>query len=685
MRFKLFLFLTAGATGLAGGALAAQNAVRSSPVDVREVVVTAAPFAVAEDELITNVDVVGAEALAQGPPGGLGDVLNGMPGVRTTAFGAGASRPVIRGLAGPRVQVLTNGVGLIDASALSPDHQVASDPAEAERIEVLRGPSALRYGGSAIGGVVNIIDERIPTRAARGGADGRVSAQGSTVDDGRAVSGQVKIGEGPLVVSIDGTHRESDDYKIPVAPESRRQAALEGETPEPADRLENSAVNLSSYGVGASWLLDNGGFVGVAVKRTTTDYGVPGHSHEQEHEHDHEHEDEHDHEHEEEAPVTIDLEQTRYDFRGELPAALGPFEKVQWSAGYADYEHVELEGEEVGTRFLSDGFEGRLELVQRARDGWEGAVGVQALRRNFDAVGEEAYVPKTRIEEVGAFTVQRVDRDSWGFEGGLRLDRRDLDSLAGQRDFTNVSASAGLFTRPTDGVFLGVSIARNARAPTEAELFANGPHAATRGFEVGDPELDSEVAYSIEGSAHFEAGRFSLDGHVFAIRYQDFIDLAPTGEEEDGLAVFQYVQTDAKFWGFELEGQAELWRDGDRRLRLEGAADWVRGSTDLGPPARIPPWSATARLVYASDRLDGRLEVRRVGEQDRVADFELPTDAYTQVNLFGAFKPVADRDVRVFAEVRNLTDEEIREHASFLKDIAPQPGRNFRLGVSYAF
>ena len=676
MRFKLFLFLTAGAASLAGAASAAQNAVRSGPTEVGEVVVTAAPFAVAEDELITNVDVVTAGELAQSAPGGLGDMLNGLPGVRTTSFGPGASRPVIRGLAGPRVQVLTNGVGLIDASALSPDHQVASDPSEAERIEVLRGPSALRYGGSAIGGVVNIIDERIPTRAARGGVDGRLSAQGSSVDDGRALSGQVKIGEGPLVVSIDATHRESDDYKIPVAPESKRQAALEGETPEPAKRLENSAVDLSSYGVGASWLLDGGGFVGLAVKRTTTDYGVPGHSHEHEHEDDHEHE---------EAPVTIDLEQTRYDFRGELPAALGPFDKVQWSAGYADYEHVELEGDEVGTRFLSDGFEGRLELVQRARGGWEGAVGIQALRRNFDAVGEEAYVPKTRIEEVGAFTVQRVDRDSWGFEGGLRLDRRDLDSLAGQRDFTNFSASAGLFTRPADGVFLGVSLARNSRAPTESELFANGPHVATRGFEVGDQDLDSEVAYSIEGNAHFEAGRFSLDAHLFAIRYEDFIDLAPTGEEEDGLAVFQYVQTDAKFWGFELEGEAELWRDGDRRLTLNGSADWVRGSTDLGPPARIPPWSATARLVYASDRLDGRLEVRRVGEQDRVADFELPTDSYTQVNLFAAFKPVVDRDFRVFAEVRNLTDEEIREHASFLKEIAPQPGRNFRLGVSYAF
>lgn len=668
MRFKLFLFLTAGAAGLAGAASAAQNAVRSGPTEVGEVVVTAAPFAVAEDELITNVDVVTAGELAQAAPGGLGDMLNGLPGVRTTSFGPGASRPVIRGLAGPRVQVLTNGVGLIDASALSPDHQVASDPAEAERIEVLRGPSALRYGGSAIGGVVNIIDQRIPTRAARGGVDGRLSAQASSVDDGRAVSGQLKIGEGPLVVSIDATHRESGDYKVPVAPESARRAALEGEAPEPAKRLKNSAVDLTSYGVGASWLLDGGGFVGFAVKRTTTDYGVPGQSHEHE-----------------QAPVIIDLEQTRYDFRGELPAALGPFDKVQWSAGYADYEHVELEGDEVGTRFLSDGFEGRLELVQRARDGWEGAIGVQALRRNFDAVGEEAYVPKTRIEEVGAFTVQRVDRDSWGFEGGLRLDRRDLDSLVGQRDFTNFSASAGLFTRPSEGVFLGVSLARNARAPTEAELFAGGPHVATRGFEIGDADLDSEVAYSIEGNAHFEAGRFSLDAHLFAIRYRNFIDLAPTGGEEDGLAVFQYVQTDAKFRGFELEGEAELWRDGDRKLTLQGAADWVRGSTDLGPPARIPPWSATARLVFASDRLDGRLEVRRVGEQDRVVDFELPTDGYTQVNLFGAVKPNPDVDVRVFAEVRNLTDEEIREHASFLKDIAPQPGRNFRLGVSYAF
>jgi iron complex outermembrane receptor protein len=603
-----------------------------------------------------------------------------MPGLRSTFFGPGASRPVIRGLAGPRVQVLTNGVGQIDASALSPDHQVATDPQEARQIEVLRGPSTLLYGGSAIGGVVNIIDERIATRRPDGPVDGRISAQASSVDDGRQLSGALSANLGPLVLTLDGLRREADDYVVPVPPESRRLAELEGEEPEDSDVVENSSIELSAFGAGLSYVHDRG-FFGASVKRTETLYGVPGHAHG--HGEEHEEEDE-EHEQEEEA-VSIDLKQTRYDFRGEYELT-GPFERLRGSVGLADYEHVELEGDEVGTRFESEGIEGRFELIQRKRGNLSGALGVQALARSLSAVGEEAYVPSTDIRETGVFTVQRWDRGDLGFEGGLRLDRRTLESEAGERDFTNLSASAGVFARPQEGVFLGLNLSRNERAPTEAELFAFGEHAATRAFEIGDADLDSEVAYSAEAAAHFEAGRLEVDVHLFAARYNGFIDLRATGEESDeGTAVFAYRQTDATFHGLEAEAELTLWESGARELDLELAFDYVRGSTDLGPPARIPPYSLTARLVYETDLLETRLEVRRVGEQDRVAEFELPTDAYTLVNLFGSLKLPQAPGATLFAEARNLTDEEAREHTSFLKDLAPLPGRNFRVGLSYRF
>jgi iron complex outermembrane receptor protein len=676
---KTYLFAAAGLAALAAGSAHAE-----APKEVTEFVVTAAPYVVSMDSVTTSVEVMKRDDLDAAPSAGLGDVLAGLPGVRSTFFGPGASRPVIRGLAGPRVLVLSNGVGMIDASALSPDHQVANDPQEAERIEVLRGPSALAYGGSAIGGIVNIIDDRISSTKVDG-LHGRMLVSGTTVDEGSSVSASVKAGVGDWVFSLDGLHRESSDYDIPSPAESRLFMAAEGEEylGKEASTVANTAVELNAYGGGVSYVGDKG-FLGVAVKRTDTTYGVPGHAHEAHEDHDHDH----DHEHEdEEGGVQIDLKQTRYDLRGGLNLDMGLFDQLKVSAGYADYEHAELEGGHIGTQFLSEGWEARAELVQKARGGWQGALGLQALSRTLDANGDEAYVPSTETHELGVFTLQRLDNDTWGVEGGLRLDRRELETDALSRDFTNVSASVGGFVRPTEGWFLGLSASRTARAPTEAELFANGAHAATRGFEVGNPDLDSEVSYSLDATAHYGSGPWEMDLHAFAVKYDGFIDLRANGQidEESGFAIFDYIQTDATFYGAEAEVSYRLWQDGERSFTLEGAADYVRGDTDLGPPARIPPWSVTGRAAFDGGWWTGKLELRQVGEQDRVAEFELPTDGYRVLNAYLSATPFADKKLKLFLEGRNLNDAEAREHASFLKDLAPLPGRSFRLGVGYKF
>ncbi len=651
--------------------------------EVSKVIVTAAPYGVSADALTASVAVVDRTQLDLAPPKGLGDALAGLPGVRSTAFGAGASRPVVRGLAGPRVQVLTNGVGQIDASALSPDHQVATDPGEAERIEVLRGPAALAYGGSAIGGVVNIIDDRIASRQPTDGLSGRLLGSAGTGDNSYALSGAVHATVGPFVLSLDAMKRNSKDYKIPVYPESKRLLASEGETAEGGGgKLENSAVDLETFGAGLSYVGDKG-YVGMSIKRTDSRYGVPGHAHEGGDDHDH---DDHDHDHAEEAPVTIGLRQTRIDLRGEYDLDLGPFSKVRFSGGHADYTHTEFEGDAVGTKFTSDGYEGRLELVQAERGGWKGAVGVQALRRNFDAVGDEAYVPKTKITEFGAFTQQRLELDNgYGVEGGLRIDTRELDSLKGKADFTNLSGSVGAFWRPTTGSFIGLALSRTSRAPTESELFAEGPHAATRGFEVGDANLKEEVATSVEATFHYSNDRLSGDLHLFAARYDGFIDLRPTGAEADGMAVYNYTQTDADFHGLEAELTYRVWSEGQRSVSLQGGADYVRGSSDLGPPARIPPYAVSLKALYEGPMWSGNVEVRRTGGQDRVAELELPSDGYTTLNASLAWKPTGDARLRLFLDGRNLTNAEVREHVSFLKDIAPSPGRQVRAGIALRF
>lgn len=669
------VLLTAAAVSALAGAAQAQTSPASQPVDrVEDVIVTAAPYGISQRATTIATDVLDEAYLATAPAASLGDLVANRPGMRSTDFAPGASRPVIRGLSGPRVQVLTNGIGLIDASSVSPDHAVATDPAEANRIEIIRGPATLIYGGSAIGGVVNVLDDRIPTEQPEGGIDGVLSTQVSSVDNGRGGFGRVTVGAGSFAVTLDGVRRTTDDYDIPAPALSRRLAEAEGVARGDETEQPNSATDLTAWGVGGSWIGDKG-FLGLSYKTTDSEYGTVA-----------------------EPTVFIDLNQDRYDLRGEYRFDRGPLQAVRGSVGHATYTHTEFEDVgEPGTIFNSDGTEARLDLVQRTRDGWNGAWGVQGLDRTFEAIGEEAFVPTSDISEIGVYTVQRLDRAGWGVEGGLRFDRRELSAtpIGGAsevtRSFDNWSASVAGFLKPAPGLFLGLSLARNERAPSEVELFADGVHIATAAYETGDVNLDKEKVTTLEGTVHYDRGPFTGDLHVYHSWYDGFIDERPTGadfyfaEEDEFFPIFQFVQTDATFKGFELEGAYALWESGDRKLSLVGAADYVRADTDLGPAARIPPWSVTTGLSWTTARYDVSGEVRHVAEQDRVADGELPTDAYTMVNLKAAFRPLADRNVTVFAEARNLTDEEAREHVSFLKDIAPLPGRNIRVGVAYRF
>ncbi len=661
--------LTAVGWAALSGAAAAQDAPRANELD--EVIVTGAPYGISARATTIATTVIDEEALAAAPASSLGDLVAGLPGMRSTDFAPGASRPVIRGLSGPRVQVLTNGIGLIDASSVSPDHQVATDPAEANRIEIVRGPATLAYGGTAIGGVVNVLDNRIPTEMPDG-VDGMVSTQPSSVDGGWSVSGRATFALGPVAVSLDGVSKRADDYDIPAPAISQRLADEEGIPRGPGRTQPNSFSELDSRGLGLSWI-GSRGFIGASVKDLSSTYGVVA-----------------------EEDVFIQLEQTREDLRGALTLDSGPFQRLTGSLGHADYTHTEFEGPgNPGTVFQSDGWEARADLVQRTRDGWNGAIGAQTLSRSFEAIGAEAFVPASKVEEAGIYTVQRLDRAGWGLEGGLRYDRRTVTAapLSGgaeiERDFDNWSGSAAAFIKPSADLFLGVSLAHNERAPSEVELFADGLHIATGAYETGDATLDNETVTTIEGTVHYDAGRFHADLHAYASTYDGFIDERDTGavfvDGGESFPIFQFVQTGAEFRGFEAEAGYDLWTSGERALSLEGAVDFVDAETDLGPAARIPPYSVTGRLLWVSTPFDATLEVRRVGEQDQLAAYELGTDGYTMVNLSGAWRPFADRDISIFAEGHNLTDTEAREHVSFLKDRAPLPGRNFRAGISYRF
>lgn len=673
---RLALCVGLGWASLAGTALA-QTPAPGGPdpdpdeVQIDDVIVTGMPFGISARATTLATTVLNDEALAVAPAASLGDLVSGLPGVRSTDFAPGASRPIIRGLSGPRVQVLTNGIGLIDASSVSPDHQVATDPAEARRIEIIRGPATLAYGGTAIGGVVNVIDARIPEDLPDG-IDGRLSLQGSSVDGGRLASARLTAAAGAWAFTVDGLSKRADDYDIPVPSISRQLADRDGLTPADTGTQPNSFAELQSWGAGASWIGERG-YVGASFKDLSSTYGVVA-----------------------EEGVFIELEQTRYDVRGALDFSDGPLQSLRGAWGQSDYTHTEFEGPgEPGTVFLSEGQEARLDLVLRPRGGWNGAIGVQVLDRQFVARGDEAYLPASNIEEAGLYTVQRLDRPGWGLEGGLRYDRRRLAAtpLSGgpEQDLTfgNWSGSAAIFARPGRDLFVGLGAAYNSRAPSEVELFADGLHVATAAYETGDPGLESEKVSTLEATAHYDAGRLRGDLHIYVSHYDGFIDERPTGavfiDGGETYPVFAFVQTHADFKGFEAEAAYDLWSSGSRTLTLEVAADLVQARTDLGPAARIPPWSLTGRAIWQAGPIESTLELRHVGRQTRLADYELPTDSYTLINLSGLLRPFGQNGPTVFLEARNLADVEAREHASFLKDIAPQPGRSLRLGVSYSF
>ena len=652
------------------------------------IVVTASPLNRSVDEAITGLSILTDDDLEDRLAATIGETLKLEPGVSSTSFGAGASRPIIRGQGGDRVRVLLNGVGSIDASSASPDHAVAAEPAQAERIEVLRGASILRYGSSGSGGVVNSIDGRIPSEFPDGNTDVAVRVGASSVDLGRQAAASIDQRAGNFVFHFDGTFREADDYRIPTEAESEAQLESEGEEiPEDFDEnrdLENSFAESGSLTAGVSYIGDNG-FIGIAVNNFTSTYGIPG-GHEEGEEEGEEGEEGGEEEEEEEGGVFIDLDQTRVDLNAGLDLG-GPIERLQVFAGYADYEHTEFEGPgEVGTVFSNEGFEIRAEAIQAAIGTWKAAHGVQYRERDFSAIGEEAFVPPTVTEQLGVYTFHELEIGNGHIEAAGRYERTNQEnSVSGEEvdfDLFSISGGGNLFL--ADGFRVGVNGFRTERAPTTEELFSDGPHLATSQFEIGDSTLGKEVATGAEASARYADSARSISVNAFYTDYSDYIFEQETGEIEDGLPVFQFVGEDAEFYGFEAVGETDLVDVGTFQLSADSLVEFVRATAESGDLPRIPPLSVLSGLEAESDRLKLRAEWEYVSEANDVAAFELPTDSYNQINAFLTWKAPVDskQDVQLRVSVLNIFDVEARQHASFLKDVVPLPGRNVRFSIS---
>ena len=657
------------------------------------------------DDAITGISIMEGDVLEDRLAPTIGETLKTEPGVSSTFFGAGASRPVIRGQGGDRIRVLTNGIGSIDASSASPDHAVAAEPAQAEQIEVLRGASLLRFGSSGAGGVVNIIDGRIPTEQPDG-TEVSVRFGASSVDLGRELAGSLDTSIGSnLVLHLDGTWRETDNYKIPGFAESEIfHEAEEDEHDDENDddhdddhddderegeafgKLENSFTESSSFTGGLSYIGDRG-HIGISLQQTDSLYGIPGgheHGHGEEEE-DHEDE-EHEHEEEEEEMISIDLKQTRLDMNGSYELD-GFFERLQFFAGYADYEHTELEGDEIGTVFANEGWETRIEAIQREKDDWRAAYGIQIRNRDFSAIGAEAFVPPTETTQMGIYTFQEKRMGDLHIDAAARYENTEQkNSVTGfEKDFDLFSVSGGADYHINEEIRLGATVFRTERAPTSEELFSNGPHLATSAFEVGDVNLGKETATGVEAAYRHRGDNHFFTVNAFYTDYDNYIFESRTGDEEDGLDVFEFRGEDATFKGFEVQGAYELGYTGDVFLSVDGLVEYVRAETDSGNLPRIPPLSVLVGGEAEWNDLKFRTELDFAAEQNKIASEELPTEDYTLWNAFLTWTLEGEDDVQFRLSVMNILDDEARQHTSFLKDVVPLPGRNVRFSVRADF
>ncbi|MEL7454195.1 MAG: TonB-dependent receptor, partial [Pseudomonadota bacterium] len=445
---------------LAGTAVAQEgddaDPIRVKYLNLDEVVTTSSPIARPLGQTIASNSVLKEEELAERLASSIGETLRNEPGISSTSFGAGASRPIIRGLGGDRIRVLTDGIGTFDAAQTSPDHAVPVEPALAERIEVLRGAASLLYGSSAAGGVVNTITGIIPETEPENGFEGAARYSYSTVDNGNEVAGGANVQLGQFVFHAEGSFRDAGDYDIPGLVASDQlvealaaEAIANGELFDPNEEFEtgfvpNSDLETSSGAFGASWLFDNGGydgFIGASVSYLETNYGVPeGVLTEEDLEGDEdEGEDEGEEEGEEEG-IRIDLDQIRFDTKAEIRGDLGLFEKARFRFGYADYQHFELEGDEVGTEFNNDEFEGRLELtgktVEAAGGEIRSAIGGQFRVRDFEAIGAEAFVPPSEQDQYAIFGLAEYTTGPWILDVSARYENvsNETDSFVAEED-----------------------------------------------------------------------------------------------------------------------------------------------------------------------------------------------------------------------------------------------------------
>jgi iron complex outermembrane receptor protein len=671
-----------GAAALGGAAAQAQPSPSGAPapaVVLPEVRVSADPLGADLLRATRPVGLLLSPELERALDTSLGATLAGQPGVHTSGFGTAAGRPVIRGQDGARVRITQNGLDTLDVSALSPDHAVAIDPLTADRIEILRGPATLPFGGGAVGGLVNVVSERIPL-SRQDALGGRLIASTDSATGGHSAGFSLKAGSRGLNWTLGAFDRQAGEYRIPGL-------ATAGDPDSRTRRLPNSQARGDGYSGGVSWIGDRV-VLGAAHSALGSRYGIPT-----------------------EADVFIRMRQQRSEALAQIEEPLPGLTRLKLTLAEGRYRHEEVEGAgEVGTAFAVRGREGRLELAHAPLGGLRGVLGAQLRERTLQARGEEAYVPGSRDRNDGLFYVAERPIGAARLEMGWRGERASLrpEEASGlpSRRFALNALSAGLSAPVASGYRIAANLGSAQRAPALEELYAQGAHAATATWEIGNPALRPERSINLDLSVRRTAGALRWKAGAFANRYANYLYGKATDENGDGLADrvdaenalansatdpgageyarIAYAQGHARFVGLEAEID---WRPAGSPWSLRAFGDLARGRIEgEGNVPRMAPARIGAALDWASGPWSGFVSVLSVGGQRRVAAFETTSPGYTRIDAEIALRlGTVPGAPTLFVQGRNLLDETIRPHTSFVKDRVPMPGRSVLAGVRARF
>jgi iron complex outermembrane receptor protein len=682
------------------------------PHELEEVVVESEPLERTIGSLARPVTVLKDAELRQQMAPTIGSALSQQPGINNQSFGPGVGQPVIRGLSGPRVRIMENGIGNNDVSNISPDHANSIEPSQAERIEVLRGPSTLLYGSGAIGGVVNVIDNRVPDKKADKPIGGAFNQIYNSALDETSSSLKLEGGESQFAYHLDGFYRNSgneiiggDAIDVNAARAYDPALAEEPYLVNTNGYVPNTNARAKGGTVGASWV-DDIGYAGAAINTLENNYGIPPIG-------------------VPDAPsIRINLQQTKYDFRGGIDKPFAFVEKLKAKFGYTDYQHTEFEGGDVGTIWRSDTYEGRLELNHEPLGPFKGQWGFQSVNGTTSATGDEATLPVTDIANYGVFAVETLETDPLIYDFGFRIEPQSVSPAASSgyaaRSFLPISGSVSGLWKIDPANNLSLAFTESQRGPQAQELYVNGVHHATRSYEIGNPDLNMETSFNLELGYTFKKDWVNAQFNLFNNWINDYIYAQYTGEvygheehgheeeqdHEDGhdhdheeehgghehgeLPILQIEQANAIFKGFEANVMFPVMENSYGLVDLTLFGDYTRGqliNAGNGNVPFMPPLRFGAQLDYAKNKWSTFFRVTRGEAQDYAAENETDTPGWVLMNVGVQYeaKTYADSKLLFYLKGNNLLDQNIRNSTSYLKNFAPEPGRGVQLGFQISY